>query len=560
MSHEPWWRHAVCYQIYIRSFADSDGDGIGDLPGITSRLPYLADLGLDAVWLTPFYRSPQADHGYDVADYCDVDPLFGTLDDFDSLCARTHDLGMKLIVDIVPNHSSDQHAWFQAALASPPGSPERARYIFRDGSGPDGSRPPNNWVSQFGGPAWTRLPDGQWYLHLFEQGQPDLDWTNPEVADEFDRILRFWLDRGVDGFRVDVAHGMVKSADLPDLTDDQLAGQLGEVHEPLSERVRPYDDQPGVHEIYRRWRRVLSEYPGDRMAIGEAWVANAEAMARYVRPDELQQTFNFHWLEAAWTADAMRAVLLETLAATDSVGASPTWVLSNHDVVRTVTRLGAGGGDSTAGNDDPDAVDTELGLARARAALMAMLVLPGSAYLYQGEELGLPQVAVPPEARQDPAWLHGAGTGRDGCRVPLPWAVARDGADLTAHGFSPAGGAHPWLPQPDGWGELSAEAQQGLERSTLELVRAVLSLRHALSPGLDEQVSLPTDVPAGAFVVRRTGRDGPGVACVVACGPLPVDLAAVGLDGSRVLLASSPDAVADGAVQPDSAVWCATGA
>ena len=559
MTHAPWWQHAVCYQIYVRSFADSDGDGLGDLAGITARLPYLADLGIDAIWLTPFYTSPQADHGYDVADYCDVDPLFGDLADFDALCATTHELGMKLIVDIVPNHSSDQHAWFKAALASAPGSPERARYVFRDGTGPDGNEPPNNWISQFGGPAWTQVPDGQWYLHLFEKGQPDLDWTNPEIADEFEAILRFWLDRGADGFRVDVAHGMVKAHGLPDLTPYQLAAQLGEIEEHRSERFRPYDDQPEVHEIYRRWNRVLADYPGDRMVIGEAWVTSAEAMALYLRPDEMQQTFNFHWLEADWSAESMRGVVAETLAATESVGASATWVLSNHDVVRAPTRLGAGGGDSHAGNDDPEAVDGVVGLARARAALLAMLALPGSAYLYQGEELGLPQVTVAPDARQDPVWLRGGWTGRDGCRVPLPWTVARESDDGSAHGFSPAGAADPWLPQPEGWGELSAEAQQGAPGATLELVRAALQLRRSLLPGLGDAVSVPTDLPKGAFVVHRPGVDGSGVACVVACGDEPVELGAVGLGGTELLLASDADAVVDGAVQPDHAAWFRTG-
>ena len=559
MTNPPWWRHAVCYQIYVRSFADSDGDGLGDLAGITSRLPYLADLGVDAVWLTPFYPSPQADHGYDVADYCDVEPMFGDLSDFDALCATAHGLGIKLIVDIVPNHSSDQHPWFQAALAAAPGSPERARYIFREGSGPDGSQPPNNWVSQFGGPAWTRVDDGEWYLHLFERGQPDLDWTNPVISDEFETILRFWLDRGADGFRVDVAHGMAKAEGLPDLTPAQLAGQLGQVAEPLAERIRPYDDQPEVHDIYRRWNRILADYPGDRMVIGETWVASPEAMARYMRSDEMQQTFNFHWLVADWSADAMRSVVTETLAATESVGATPTWVLSNHDVVRASTRLGAGGGDAEAGNEAPAEVDARVGLARARAAVLAMLALPGSAYLYQGDELGLPQVEVTPDARQDPLWLRGGGTGRDGSRVPLPWRVARDGDGWSAYGFSPAGAVAPWLPQPDGWGDLSVEAQQGHADSTLELVRAALALRHELLPGLGDVVSLPVGVPAGAFVVVRPGVDGPALACVVACGTEPVDLSGVGLADAEVLLASDSRALHEGRLQPDSAAWFRAG-
>ncbi len=442
MPNAPWWRDAVCYQIYVRSFADADGDGVGDLDGITSRLDHLADLGVDAVWLTPFYTSPQADHGYDVADYCDVDPLFGDLTAFDRLHHRARELGLRVIVDIVPNHSSDQHPWFKQALAAGPGSPERSRYVFRDGTGPDGDRPPNNWPSKFGGSAWTRVPDGQWYLHLFDPAQPDFDWTLPAVGDEFERVLRFWLDRGVDGFRIDVADGLAKADGLPDLTPAQLAEDAADADDPLRQVERPFADQPAVHDVYRRWRRVLDDYPGDRMAIGEAWVGDTAALARYVRGDELQQVFNFHWLNAPWSASAWRQVVEDTFAATDPVGATPTWVLSNHDVVRTPSRYGEG----------------PQGLARARAALLAMLALPGSAYLFQGEELGLPQVDVPPDRRQDPSYLRGRGTGRDGCRVPLPWTT--DGPD-TSYGFSPAGAAPAWLPQPPGWGDLSVQAQTG---------------------------------------------------------------------------------------------------
>ncbi len=538
MSHAPWWRDAVCYQIYVRSFADSDGDGVGDLAGVTSRLAYLVDLGVDAVWLTPFYRSPQADHGYDVADYCDVDPMFGDLAAFDELSEQARELGLKVIVDIVPNHSSDRHAWFQAALQSPPGSSERARYVFRDGRG-DGSTPPTNWLSVFGGPAWTRVLDGQWYLHLFDAGQPDFDWTHPEVGDEFERVLRFWLDRGVDGFRIDVANALVKADGLPDLTAEQLRAERSadEVDRTLSESSRPYNDQPGVHDVYRRWHRVLADYPGDRMAIAEAWVGSAESMARYVRCDELQQAFNFHWLQAEWSAEAMRGVVRQTFAATDPVGAFPTWVLSNHDVVRTVTRYGAG----------------EQGLARARAALLAMLALPGSAYLYQGEELGLPQVAVAESDRQDPVWLRGGGVGRDGCRVPLPWAAAGP-----TFGFSPDGAAVPWLPQPSGWGGWSVETQRGSADSTWALVREALRLRHEIVPGLVDSVTMPDDVPSGAFVVTRSGVDGPGLVSVVACGPDVVDLAGLGLDADAPLLVSRKEAIAGGVLRADAAAWFRT--
>ncbi|MFB7178314.1 alpha-amylase family glycosyl hydrolase [Streptomyces sp. NPDC056257] len=378
-----WWRDAVIYQVYVRSFADSDGDGVGDLRGVRSRLPHLARLGVDAVWLTPFYVSPQADGGYDVADYRAVDPLFGDLSDADELVRAAHALGLRVIVDVVPNHTSVQHPWFRAALAGD--AEARARYLFRPGRGADGSEPPNDWESIFGGPAWTRVADGAWYLHLFAPEQPDLDWDHPEVAAEFASVLRFWLDLGVDGFRVDVAHGMVKAPGLPDIGRGAQATLIGT--EPL-----PFFDQDGVHEIHRGWRRLLDSYEGDRIGVAEAWAPTSERLALYVRPDELHQAFNFRFLNCPWDPDAMRTVIDESLAATTSVGAPTTWVLSNHDVVRHVTRYGGGA----------------RGLARARAAALLMLALPGSAYLYQGEELGLPEVLdLPDESRRDPAFRRG---------------------------------------------------------------------------------------------------------------------------------------------------------
>jgi len=321
-----WWRDAVIYQVYPRSFADASGDGIGDLPGITSRLDHLAELGVDAVWLSPFYRSPQADAGYDVSDYRDVDPLFGTLDDFDALLARAHELGLRVIVDLVPNHTSDEHVWFQAALAAGPGSPERARYLFREGRGEDGELPPNNWESIFGGPAWTRVADGQWYLHLFDSRQPDLDWEHPEVRAEFEDVLRFWLDRGVDGFRIDVAHGMVKEAGLPDW-DGHVSMIEGSEDVARADQVNgsgnqgPMFDQDGVHEIYRAWNRVLAAYAGDRALVAEAWVEPLSRLARYVRPDEMQQAFNFAFLATHWDAPALRDVIEASYATADGVGA-----------------------------------------------------------------------------------------------------------------------------------------------------------------------------------------------------------------------------------------------
>ncbi|MFD9083432.1 glycoside hydrolase family 13 protein [Streptomyces erythrochromogenes] len=567
-----WWRDAVIYQVYVRSFADSDGDGIGDLRGVRSRLPHLARLGVDAVWLTPFYVSPQADGGYDVADYRAVDPLFGDLADADELVRAAHELGLRVIVDVVPNHTSEQHPWFRAALAGEPGA--RERYLFRRGRGADGSLPPNDWESIFGGPAWTRVADGEWYLHLFAPEQPDLDWTHPEVTAEFDSVLRFWLDLGVDGFRIDVAHGMVKADGLPDIGRGAQATLIGT--EPL-----PFFDQDGVHEIHRAWRRLLDSYEGRRIGVAEAWAPSSERLALYVRPDELHQAFNFRFLTCPWEPEAMRTVIDESLSATTAVGAPTTWVLSNHDVVRHVTRYGGGA----------------QGLARARAAAMLMLSLPGSAYLYQGEELGLPEVTdLPPESRQDPAFRRGrrpqppapagapgiiaprdgepparpqadAGPGqapdpqtapeaegqdglRDGCRVPIPW----DGSE-PPYGFGPAGS---WLPQPPAWAGLSVAAQTGDPHSTLELYRAALELRRAM-PGLGAPGAGPSPDPRGMRWLPSP--DGvllftrPGFACTLNTRPDAVELPAPG----RPVLSSAPVETDGRTVRlpPDSCTWWA---
>ncbi|KAA1419386.1 glycoside hydrolase family 13 protein [Nocardioides humilatus] len=490
-----WWQHAVVYQVYVRSFADADGDGVGDLPGITSRLPYLRDLGVDALWITPFYTSPQKDHGYDVADYEDVDPLFGSLADADALLARAHELGLRVIVDLVPNHTSDQHVWFQEALASPPGSEARSRYLFREGKGRGGSKPPNNWLSVFGGPAWTQVEDGQWYLHLFDSSQPDLNWRNLEVGDMFEGVLRFWLDRGVDGFRVDVAHGLYKEESLRDQKRPKEATRApGEVPRDDStdetrsmvERVlrdEPMWEQPEVHDVYRRWRRVLEEYgEPERIAVAEAWTQTAESMAQFVRPDELHQAFNFGWLGTDWSAHDFAQVINSSIAALASAHASPpTWVLSNHDVIRHPSRYGGG----------------PVGLARARAATLTMLALPGSAYLYQGEELGLEQVDVPPEARQDPSWFRTGEPGRDGCRVPLPWS-----GGAPPYGFGPGDG-QPWIPQPDDWAGLTVEAQDGDEASTLEFYRRALAARREHFRDADE--ACVAESRRNVLVVRRGG-------------------------------------------------------
>ncbi|WP_340536951.1 glycoside hydrolase family 13 protein [Nocardioides sp. GXZ039] len=531
----PWWREAVIYQVYARSFASSGtragGPDVGDLPGITARLPYLRDLGVDAVWITPFYTSPQHDHGYDVADYLDVDPLFGTLADADDLIAAAHDLGLRVIVDLVPNHTSDEHEWFQAALAAPPGGPERARYLFRDGKGPDGDEPPNNWQSVFGGPAWTRVEDdgrpGQWYLHLFDSTQPDLDWRNPEVGDMFEQVLRFWLDRGADGFRVDVAHGLLKEAGLRDqiLSPGSEGRDLNQVREEAMIARTDFDepmwDQPEVHDVYRRWRRVLEEYPGDRMDVAEAWAKSLDSVALYVRPDEMHQAFNFLWLLADWSAAEFADVVTDTFAALDPVGATPTWVLSNHDVVRHATRYGGG----------------ERGLARARAATLTMLGLPGSAYLYQGEELGLEQVDVAPEDRQDPSWFRTGEVGRDGCRVPMPWS-----GSAAPYGFSPDGEGQPWIPQPDDWAALTVEAQTGDPDSTLEFYRRALALRRTLP----DVRGVTVEVDGDLLLITR-GE----VLIALNCGS-----EAVALPAGEVLISSR--AVEGDRLPADTAAWIRT--
>ena len=382
-SPSPWWRDAVFYQVYIRSFADGDGDGVGDLAGIRARLPYLADLGVDALWITPFFPSPMADHGYDVADPRDVEPVFGDLAGFDAMLAQAHDLGIRVTIDLVPNHSSSQREWFQQALSAAPGSPERARYLFRDGRGPDGAEPPNNWPSVFGGPAWTRVPDDQWYLHLFAPEQPDLDFSNPEVVADLEETLRFWLDRGVDGFRIDVAHGMAKPEGLPDMVPMADTGLLAD-HAAGDHRF----DSEGVHLLHRMIRSVLDEYPA-RMAVGEVWLQDDERLARYVREDELHLAFNFKLVLAEWSADALREAVTDSLATVEDSPAPACWVLSNHDVRRHVSRYG----------------DGEAGQRRARAAALLQLALPGAVYLYNGDELGLPNVDdLPEEALQDPVW------------------------------------------------------------------------------------------------------------------------------------------------------------
>ena len=555
-----WWRSAVVYQVYPRSFSDHDGDGTGDILGIIDRLPYLAQLGIDAIWVSPWYPSPMADGGYDVSDYRDIHPDFGTLEQADTFIARAHDHGLRVLIDLVPNHSSDRHPWFQAALAARPGSAERELYIFRDGAGSNGSTPPNNWPAMFGGGAWERTtnPDGsrgQWYLHLFAPEQPDWNWENPAVAEEFDGILRFWFDRGVDGFRVDVANSMAKAPGLPDVDVDPETG------EPLVNVLAgtPYMNQPHVHDILRRWRTVADSYAkanGEaRVFVSEAWVTPAAELARYVRPDELHTTFNFDALMCEWTAESQRNVIDLTLASTRVVGAPPTWVLANHDTTRVVTRYGRpitgirfsrDGIDAESfagiGTVPPGDTDVALGRKRARAAVLLELALPGGAYVYQGDELGLEEVEdLPEELLQDPTWKRSGHTvrGRDGCRVPIPWSGTEP-----PFGFGSV--EHPpWLPQPAHWADLTVAAQDTHPASMLNLYRAALAERRR-NPALgDGTLTWDDDAPDGVLSFTRE----PGFRCVVNFGPGPYEIP----DGAEVLVSSG---LSDPrSVGMDEAVW-----
>jgi alpha-glucosidase len=543
-SDETWWRQASVYQIYPRSFADANGDGIGDLRGVTERVPYLASLGIEAVWLSPFYPSALADGGYDVDDYRDVDPKLGTLEDFDAMVQALHGAGIRVIVDIVPNHTSDRHEWFREALASPKGSPARDRYVFRDGSGPDGSEAPADWISIFGGPAWTAAGDGQWYLHSFAKEQPDLNWANREVRDDFLRTLRFWSDRGVDGFRIDVAHGLAK--DL-----GETLPTWAELSEMPKDGTHPLWDRDDVHEIYAEWRRVFDEYTPARTAVAEAWVA-ADRRARYASAEGLGQAFNFDLLEADFDAAAFREVIEFNLGLAEQSGSSTTWVFSNHDVVRHATRyaLPPRSGDADhapttekqgsawllAGGSQ-DALDRDLGLRRATAATLLELALPGSAYLYQGEELGLQEVGDIPDAdRQDPAFFRNPGVdvGRDGCRVPLPWT--RSGSSF---GFGP-GGSH--LPQPAWFGEYSVEAEDADPDSTLALYRKALGLRGQLQS--EERLEWLETGRDDVLAFRRPN----GWTSVTVFGDVPYRL-----PSGELLLASAP--VADGALSGVGTAW-----
>jgi alpha-glucosidase len=529
-----WWREAVVYQVYVRSFADSNGDGTGDLAGVLGRLQYLRDLGVDALWFSPWYPSPLADNGYDVADYRAIDPAFGTLEGAEQLIAEAASLGIRTIIDIVPNHVSDQHAWFRAALASAPGSPERARFWFRPGAGPNGDLPPNGWQSIFGGSAWTRTHDdaggpGEWYLHLFAPEQPDLNWTHPDVAHEHEDVLRFWFDRGVAGVRIDSAALLVKD---PELAEEHAANAPGE---------HPFTDRDELHDIYRGWRAIADGYAEPRILVGEVWLPDAERFARYLRPDELHTAFNFDFLACPWERDRMHTSISSALAAHAPVEAPATWVLSNHDVTRPVTRYGRADTAFAFESKRPDTpTDLVLGKRRARAAALLAMALPGSMYIYQGEELGLPEVEdIPAERRQDPMWLRSGGRdpGRDGCRVPLPWS-----GDRQPFGFSAEGSARPWLDQPDDWATLTVAAQSETPESMLALYRAGLHLRR--SRPWEGELSW---IPSGDSVLAFARGD--SFACIVNFGPEPLSLPA----NATALIAS--DDLEGGALPQDTTVW-----
>ncbi|WP_091707542.1 glycoside hydrolase family 13 protein [Microbacterium sp. cf046] len=543
-THDPlWWRSAVIYQVYVRSFADADGDGTGDLAGVRAHLGYLKDLGVDAIWFNPWYPSPMADGGYDVVDYRDIHPQFGTLADAEALIREALALGIRTIIDVVPNHISDQHPWFQEALAAEPGSPARERFWFHPGKGENGDEIPTHWVSSFQGETWTRTtnPDGtpgEWYLHMFTPEQPDLNWNHPDVRREHEEILRFWFDRGVAGVRIDSAALLIKDADLPEVGEKQGPGQ------------HPTEDRDELHDVYRSWRAIADSYAGTRVLVGEIWVPDIDRFAAYLRDDEMHTAFNFDFLARPWGAASFRESIRQTLAAHAPVGAPSTWVLSNHDVTRPVTRYGRA--DTTFAflkKRFGVPTDPELGRNRARAAALLVAALPGSLYIYQGDELGLPEVEdLPRDLIEDPMHYRSGGVdpGRDGCRVPLPWA-----GDEPPFAFSPDG-SRTWLPQPPQWRALTVEAQRSDPHSTFSLYRDALALRRDLPALGDGDLDWWDDALPGADDVLAFRR-GDDFACIVNTGEDPVSLGPLIGAGGQILLASSP---LEGASLPgDSTAW-----
>lgn len=575
-----WWKQAVVYQVYPRSFKDTTGSGLGDIAGVAQQIPYLKRLGVDAIWLSPFYPSQLADGGYDVDDYRNVNPKLGTMDDFDHLTKTAHAAGIKIVVDIVPNHSSNQHEWFKAALAAGPGSPERDRYIFRDGKGPNGDEPPTNWIASFGGSAWTRVPDGQWYLHMFTVEQPDWNWKNPDVCADFIKTLHFWLDHGADGFRVDVAHGLAKDLDRDDLDDFKIIG--GEMH--CADGTHPLYDRNEVHDIYREWRKVFNEYDPPAFAVAEAWVP-PEHQYRYASPEELGQVFNFEFAKKDWIRNDMHLAIEEGIAAAERSGSTSTWVMSNHDIPRHVSRYGLPQVPAAAHhqlakdwllrNGTSYHEDRELGTKRARAAILMELALPGSAYIYQGEELGLPEVAdIPWDELEDPTAFNRVRDqiekGRDGCRVPLPWK-----AETPTFGFSPATkheGAgvdasqagdpceKPHLPQPQWFADYAVDREDTDSGSMLNLYRKALGLRHEWMTADTTLTWLDCDRSSGKpdGAEGHTGgtiafRRANGWASVTNFGAEPAELPA-----GDILLVSGP-LTDNGRLPQDTTAWIALG-
>lgn len=534
-----WWRSAVIYQVYVRSFADSNGDGIGDLQGVRSRLDYLAELGVDALWFTPWYPSPLADGGYDVADYRDIHPAFGTLADAEQLIEDAAARGIRTIIDIVPNHVSHEHVWFQKALAAGPGSPERERFWFRPGRGENGAEKPNDWVSEFTGEPWTRTtnPDGtpgDWYLHLFTPEQPDLNWNHPDVRREHEEILRFWFDRGVAGVRIDSAAQLMKHPELPDYPAEPGPGE------------HPHIDRDELHELYRSWRRIAESYDDPRVLVGEIWLPDAQRFAAYLRPDEMHTAFNFDFMTRPWSAAELRASIELMLRVHAPVGAPSTWVLSNHDITRPVTRYGReDSGFAFRKKRFGTPSDLALGTRRARAAALLTAALPGSLYLYQGDELGLPEAELPVAVLQDPMHFRSGGIdpGRDGCRVPLPWRGLAE-----PYGFSPASAAAaPWLPQPADWSGLTVEAQEADPASMLSLYRRALGIRRA-EPALRSGALDWVDAGPEAIAFRR----GDGFLSITNLGTAPIELP----PHESILLASAP--LDEGRLAADATAWLRT--
>ena len=535
-----WWRSAVIYEIYIRSFADGNGDGTGDLAGVRAHLPYLRDLGVDAIWFTPWYPSPLADGGYDVEDYFSVHPSFGDLAEAEALIREALALGIRTIIDVVPNHISDQHPWFKAALASPPGSPERERFWFRPGRGANGDEMPNHWVSNFQGDTWTRTTNadgtpGEWYLHLFTPEQPDLNWNNPDVRKLHEDVLRFWFDRGVAGVRIDSAALLIKDPELSEVPDDPAPGQ------------HPNTDRDEVHDVYRSWRAIADSYEGTRVLVGEVWLPDTERFAKYLRPDEMHTAFNFDFMARPWDAAQLRDSIDSMLAAHAPVGAPSTWVLSNHDVTRPVTRYGREDTSfAFATKRFGTPTDLALGTRRARAAALLSAALPGSLYVYQGDELGLPEAEdIPVELREDPMYFRSEGVdpGRDGCRVPLPWSGTRP-----PFGFEPDGSTtEPWLPQPTDWATLTVEAEAGDSSSMLSLYRTALSIRRS-HPALGDGTLTWIESAPGVLAFSR----GLGFVNVTNLSDQAVELPL----HVRLLLTSST--LKNGLLPPDSTAWLRT--